>query len=388
MKTLYIDCSMGAAGDMLAAALLELFDEPQKELEKLLPLKAQGIETGLERTVKNGISASRFIVSVNGMEEGELPGHGHGGLHDAERIIDSLGIDKKAAEDAKQVYRLIARAEAKVHGCEMENIHFHELGTLDAIADVTTVCLLMNELAPDRVCASPVHVGCGSVSCAHGLLPVPAPATAQLLCGIPTYSDGLKGELCTPTGAALLKYFVDSFGPMPQMSTERIGMGAGKKDFERPNCLRASIGESGDMAIELVCNVDDMSGEDIGFALETFMAEGALDAWWQPIGMKKSRPGMMLGLLCRECDRDRMLRLMFKHTSTIGVREALCERYILQREGVLIETPYGSLRAKRSQGYGAEKLKAELDDMAKLAARENISLAEIRAELAEKAKDC
>lgn len=378
MRTLYIDCSMGAAGDMLAAALLELTDEPGAVLKRLSPLKRTGIELELKKTVKNGISASCFEVRVNGEQEGEGHSSPHRGIVDVESIIDGLDIGEKAARDAKNVYRLIAEAEAKVHGCELENIHFHELGTLDAIADVVTVCVAFDCLAPERVCASPVHVGSGTVKCAHGLIPVPAPATAELLCGVPTYSDGLAGELCTPTGAALLKYFVDSFGAMPQMRTEKMGIGAGKKDFDRPNCLRAMLGEAEDEVIELVCNVDDMSGEDVGFALETFMAQGALDAWWQPIGMKKSRPGMLLGLLCRAGDRERMLELIFRHTSTIGVREALCERYILKRAGVTLETPYGKIRGKRSVGYGADRIKAELDELARIAENEGVSLDEVR----------
>lgn len=378
MKTLYIDCSMGAAGDMLAAALLELSDAPEKTLERLRPLEHLGVKLELKKTVKNGISASSFEVCVNGEQEGDGHSSAHRGIFDVESIIDGLDIGEKAAQDAKNVYRLIAEAEAKVHGCKMDNIHFHELGTLDAIADVVTVCTLLEELAPERICAGKVHVGCGTVKCAHGLLPVPAPATAQLLCGVPTYSDGLEGELCTPTGAALLKYFVSSFGPQPEMRTEKLGIGAGKKDLARPNCLRVLLGESEDEVTELICNVDDMSGEDVGFALETFMAQGALDAWWQPIGMKKSRPGMLLGVLCRVSDRERMLELIFRHTSTIGVREALCHRYILKREGVMLETPWGQIRGKRSEGFGAEKIKAELDELASLALSEDISLAELR----------
>lgn len=386
MKILYIDCSMGAAGDMLAAALLELCQDPGEQLSRLSALERIGIKLGVEKTVKRGISGSRLTVLANGMEEDESAcvcdiGHHSHSICEVERIIDGTGLDSKVREDAKNVYRLIAQVEAKVHGCRPDNIHFHELGTLDAIADILTVCMLIGELSPDRICASPVHVGSGTVKCAHGELPVPAPATAQLLCGVPTYSDGIRGELCTPTGAALLKYFVDDFGAMPAMSAERIGVGVGKKDFERPNCLRATLGQSEESAIELVCNVDDMSGEDIGFALETLMAQGALDAWWQPIGMKKSRPGMLLGVLCRESDRERMLELIFRHTSTIGVREALCTRYVLRREPCAVQTPYGAVRAKLSRGYGVEKLKAELDELAELAREHGLPLAQLRSEI-------
>ena len=265
----------------------------------------------------------------------------------------------------------------------MEEIHFHEVGQLDAIADIVTVCLLMHELNPELVCASAVHVGSGTVRCAHGVLPVPAPATAELLLGIPCYTGEIQGELCTPTGAALLRHFVKDFGPMPEMRVEGMGCGMGSKDFPQANCLRASLGESGESVVELCCNVDDMSGEAVGYALERLMEAGALDAFWQSVGMKKSRPGLLLTVLCQAKDRARMVELLFRLTSTLGIRESLCRRYILRREKGYVETPYGPVGIKQARGYGVERAKPEYEDLKALSEAAGCSLDEAR-KLAEK----
>lgn len=377
MRVLYIDCSMGAAGDMLSASLLQLIPDPEKILDLINHLDLPHLSVSLEPAEKCGISGVQYRVCIDGEEE--LEHHHHHGHHldEVKSIIDRSGAPEKVCEDAKAVYDLLAQAEAKAHGCEMEHIHFHEVGTIDAIVDILTVCLLIHELAPDMICASPVHVGQGTVKCAHGVLPVPAPATANLLCGVPIYSDGIHGELCTPTGAALLKYFVDEFGSMPDMIPDRIGYGMGKKDFPRANCLRTMTGSMENHVVELCCNVDDMSGEAVGFALEKLMQEGALDAWWEPICMKKSRPGMRLSVMCRPEDREKILELLFKHTSSIGVRETLCRRYVLKRDTRLEETPWGPVRIKESYGYGVKKSKPEFEDLSQIAADSGMTLKEI-----------
>ena len=202
-------------------------------------------------------------------------------MADISAIIDGLDVPGPVKADARAVYQIIAEAESRVHGKPVVDIHFHEVGTMDAIADVVGVCLLMHELAPEQVFASPIHVGSGWVHCAHGVLPVPAPATALILSGIPTYGGQIRGELCTPTGAALLKHFVSRFGDQPVMAVEAIGYGMGKKDFERANCVRAFLGESEAeraSAVKLECNVDDMTAEEIGFAMEQLFQAGAREA--------------------------------------------------------------------------------------------------------------
>lgn len=287
------------------------------------------------------------------------------------------------------VYGLIAEAESHAHGVPVTEIHFHEVGTMDAIADITAVCLLMDRLSPDQVVVSPVHVGSGQVWCAHGILPVPAPATAYILRDVPVYGGSIQGELCTPTGAALLKHFADRFGNMPVMRTEAIGYGMGKKDFDAANCVRAMFGESetgesdfcscaesSDMVTELSCNVDDMTAEAIGFVMERLFDGGALEVYTVPIGMKKSRPGTLICAMCREADKERIISLMFRYTTTIGIRETIYRRHVLDRKLVSVETPFGIVRRKDSEGYGVKRSKYEYDDLARIARAKEISLEE------------
>lgn len=399
MRTLYLDCGMGAAGDMLTAALLELLPDQDGFLEKMNTLGIPGISMTKEHVAKCGIRGTHISVKVNGEEEesadvhvhGRAHAHGHehmhaherahhhSGMHDVEHIVAQLPLPEKVRADVLAVYGLIVEAESHAHGVPVSEIHFHEVGTMDAIADVTAVCLLMWELKPDEVVVSPIHVGSGQVRCAHGILPVPAPATAYILRGVPTYGGGIKGELCTPTGAALLKHFATRFGDMPVMRTTRIGYGMGKKDFEAANCVRAMLGDSGngsDVVLELSCNVDDMTAEAIGFAMEALFSGGALEVYTIPIGMKKSRPGTLIRVMCREADRDTMTALLFRHTTTIGVREATTHRHVLNRRMYTIETPYGEVRCKESTGYGVTRSKYEYEDLSRIAREKGISIAD------------
>lgn len=421
MKTLYLDCGMGAAGDMLTAALLELLPEPDEFVDKLNSLGIPGVEYIKEESVKCGVTGTHVTVKVNGTEEGE-PMHEHHHDHDHDHhdnacsgehahchdhehgehdhdhvhghhhshnnmagirhiVTEHMSLPTKVAEDVMSVYSLIADAESQVHGVPVTDIHFHEVGTMDAIADVTAVCLLMDEIAPDEVVVSPVHVGSGQVECAHGILPVPAPATALILKGVPIYGGEIKGELCTPTGAALLKYFATRFGAMPAMTVDAIGYGMGRKDFPAANCVRALIGESSDktnMVSELSCNVDDMTAEEIGFATERLLEGGANEVYTVPVGMKKNRPGTLIRVMCDPDDVDKMVRLIYRYTTTIGVRETQTRRYILDRRIDTADTPYGSVRIKTSTGYGVTRKKYEYDDVARIAKEKGMSIAEVR----------
>lgn len=386
MRTLYLDCGMGAAGDMLTAALLELLPEPESFVAELNGLGIPGVVFSVEKCQKCGISGTHMAVKVHGREEGEAHPHTHGSFHDIRAVVQALPIPTMVKLDILSVYEEIAQAESHVHGVPVNQIHFHEVGTLDAVADVTAVCLLLHRLNPEQILASPVHVGSGTVKCAHGILPVPAPATAYLLRGIPMYGGEISGELCTPTGAALLKHFVTEFGKMPPMRVESIGYGMGKKDFPRANCVRALLGETqetGDEIAELRCNLDDMTGEDIGFAMEALLAGGALDVFTTPIGMKKSRPGVLLTVLCRPAEQETMTRLLFRHTTTLGVRVGLCSRFTLRRSEEVTQTPYGPVRRKISRGYGVCREKSEYEDLAAIARAQGKSLAEVRAMLKE-----
>ena len=396
MKTLYLDCGMGAAGDMLTAALLELFDDPNKIVRELAKLRIPGVRFLAERVQKCGIYGTHMRVIVWDVEEDEHlhshhhhdhdhghdhhHDHTHGGMADIAHIISHLNISDKVRRDVLAVYDLIAQAESHAHGVSVEQIHFHEVGTMDAIADVTAVCYLMDKLGIEKVYASPVHVGSGQVRCAHGILPVPAPATAHILRGVPIYGGEIKGELCTPTGAAVLKHFVSEFGKMPPMAVEKIGYGMGTKDFPAANCVRAMLGhtdDSRDQIAALSCNLDDMTGEEIGFAMEQLLEAGALDVYTTAIGMKKNRPATMLTVLCRDDQKEAMVRLIFRHTTTLGIREAEFCRYTLQRQIETVETPYGPVRRKVVSGYGVSRSKAEYEDLAKIARQQGAGLREL-----------
>ena len=390
MKTLYLDCGMGAAGDMLTAALLELMPDREAAVAELNAVGVPNVVYGCETVTRCGIRGTHMSVQVNGVEESASmhdhhhhhEGHQHTGLHGIERIVrEHLHLPEQVRADVLAVYGLLAEAESHVHGVPVTEIHFHEVGTMDALADITAVCLLLHKLAPERIIASPACVGGGQVRCAHGILPVPAPATAYLLRGIPVYSGAIQAELCTPTGAALLKHVVSRFEPMPVMAADAVGYGMGTKEFDTANCLRAFWGETtadaGQVA-ELRCNLDDMTAEAVAFAMETLLEAGALDVWATPITMKKSRLGTLLTVLCREDDRRRMAELLFRHTTTIGIREQLCRRYTLERREETVATPYGPVRRKVSSGYGVTRAKYEYKDLHRIAREQALPLEAVR----------
>ena len=491
MKTLYIECAMGAAGDMLTAALLELMPDKEAALAKLNAMGIPGVVFEAEPSAKCGITGTHMRVLIHGEEEGAVPcghthahhhehdhahehhhehdhahehhhehehhahthehahvqedahchdsdahdhahhhehdahHHAHHGMVEIRSLIAELAVSETVKENALAVYQSIAEAESRVHGAEVDQIHFHEVGSMDAVADVTAVCLLIELLAPEQVIVSPIHVGSGTVLCAHGRLPVPAPATALILEGMPIYGGSVQGELCTPTGAALLKTFADSFGPMPPMTVAKTGYGMGTKDFEQANCLRAMLGASFTMngtgskmqtgqdaegentgsrgaagkdtetenpaghesrITEISCNLDDMTGEDIAFAAERILQAGALDVFTESICMKKGRPAVKLTVLARPEDEERLAGEIFRHTSTIGVRIHTDRRYELARRSEQRKTPLGTIEVKISEGFGVRKEKIEFASLKEIAETSGKRLAEVRAALAEGAK--
>ena len=425
MKTLYIECNMGAAGDMLTAALLELFPEDERKniVKELNEIGIPGVKFATESSVKCGITGTHMKVTVDGEEESEEMYdhhhehehhnhdhehiHHHSGVSDIKSIIGSLKLPTTVKLNVSAVYQLIAEAESHAHNMPVSDIHFHEVGSLDAIADVVAVCYLLKKLDAGKIIVSPIHVGSGQVKCAHGILPVPAPATAYILKDAPIYGGKINGELCTPTGAALLKFFADSFGEMPVMKVSAIGYGMGKKDFEAANCVRVILGETekgassdskpdtcqtvsdgykpgskSPVVVELNFNVDDMTGEQIGFATDRIFDAGAFEVFTVPVMMKKSRPGHLIKILCDETHREAILETIFKHTTTIGVREVLCSRYILDRKITGVPTKYGNIRRKEVSGYGTNRAKYEYEDLAKIAREQNLSIDEIKKDLA------
>ena len=387
MRTLYIDCGMGAAGDMLTAALIELLPDPDAFLAELNALGIPGVSFTREKTVKCGIMGTHVNVLVHGREESD---HGHPVSHEhvhhadlpgIRQIVTTLPLPAGVRDNALTVYDRIADAEARVHGVPVSDVHFHEVGAMDAVADVTAVCLLIDRLRPEEIVVSPVHVGSGHVRCAHGILPVPAPAAAELLKGVPIYGGSVEGELCTPTGAALLTHFASRFGDMPVMEVSAIGCGMGKKDFDIANCLRVFLGDtrdSGDTICVLSCSVDDMTAEEIGFAMERLFEAGAREVLTIPVGMKKSRPGTLIQVFCDREDQEKMARLIFLHTTTIGIRKSQTERLILDRKTEVRRTPFGDVRIKHVSGYGVSREKSEYEDLARIAREQDISIAEAR----------
>lgn len=376
---------MGAAGDMLSAALFELLDEKQ-EKEFLNEINGAGIpkvSVTAEASVKCGITGTHFKVLVDGEEEevhGHEHHHHHSSLHDIEHLVNDLKVSAAVKKNVLEVYNLIAQAESHAHGKPVTEIHFHEVGTMDAVTDITAVCLLIEKLNPERIIASPVNTGSGQVHCAHGILPVPAPATAFILQGIPIYNNQISGELCTPTGAALLKHFVSSYGSLPTITTEKIGYGMGKKDFEAANCVRAIMGDISQnyqSVVEFTCNLDDISAEEIGFAIEQIFQAGAVEAYTIPVTMKKSRPGNLLCAMCLEKDKQKVLEAIFKHTTTLGVRQNISQRYALDRTIETMETDFGPVRVKKSKGFGLERQKFEYEDLAKIARETGKSIEEV-----------
>ena len=407
MKTLYIECNMGAAGDMLMSALYELLEDKQGFLDTMNGLGLPGVRVEAAPAVTSGIAGTHMKVTVHGEEEDEHlhhhehdhghhhdhhhphdhdhhHDHDHGHHHDHEHhhhhhatpghiagLIDHLPLPEEVRTHAKGVYDAIAQAEAKAHGCPVGEVHYHEVGALDAVADVAGVCYTLYLLKPEKIVVSPIHVGSGTVKCAHGIMPVPAPATAALLAGVPTYGGQVQGELCTPTGAALLAHFAQSFGPMPVLSVEKVGYGVGARQFEQANCVRAFWGESQEGGngeiVELVCNIDDMTGEALAFAAERLLAAGALDVYTTPGTMKKGRPGQVLTVLCEPEMEQNLAQAILCHTTTNGLRVRRCEKYFLTPGSKTVETPWGAVGVKTAEGFGVCHAKPEYEDAAALA---------------------
>lgn len=349
MRTAYFDCFGGASGDMIVGALLDA-GLPLTVLRSALGgLPLQGVTLEDRPATRAGLAGRQFEVIVS--DDAPTP-HRH--LSDILSMLSESGLPPTPAEMAARIFRRLAHAEATVHGIEVEKVHFHEVGAIDSIVDIAGICTALDHLGVQRVECSPIPLGSGAVQTAHGLLPVPTPATAELMRdGVIAPTDA-KGELCTPTGAAALTTLADAFGPLPAMRVDAIGYGAGRRNTpDRPNMLRVFLGErdehgQADTVVELTANIDDASGQILGAVLELLLAAGALDAWAVPIVMKKSRPGTMLCALCEQSRADALERLIFRETTTIGIRRRLCSRSRLPRTSKTVETRFGPIRVKTS----------------------------------------
>lgn len=390
MKILYLDCTAGIAGDMTIAALIDAGVDPERIRAELAKLPISGYAIRIERGVRAGISGTRFIVEV-GPEEQKA----HRNLDDFERIVRGARLDPEVERRALAMFRRICEAEAKIHDKPVEKIHLHEVGAIDSIVDIVGAAVAMHELRPERVVASSVHVGSGRVETRHGSIPIPAPATAELLRGAPIFQLDLRGEFCTPTGALILSEYVDAYGPQPAMRLDRIGYGLGTREVPQfANAVRALVGDGAaaddsPRAAEIVSiefNVDDMSAELLGYAMEQLYAGGALEVTFQQLQMKKNRPGTLVRVLCRPETRDRMIEAIFNETTTIGLRFHSMKRFELDREIVTVETPLGPIRFKKTVYAGKTSLTPEFESCAQIARERGIALREVYAVAAEAAR--
>ncbi len=381
MRIAYFDCFSGAAGDMILGALLDAGMTADTLRESLGRLAMDGYELTAEKVVRKGIACTHARVRMTTEQ------HVHRHLSDVVEIIDAADVADAVKSRAKEIFTRLAEAEAAVHGCKVQAVHFHEVGAVDAIVDIVGAAVALAHWKIDAVYCSPLGVGSGTVRCAHGVLPVPAPATAELLKGVTTQPTGEQGERLTPTGAAVLTTLTAGVGPMPAMTVEHVGYGCGTREGEkRPNVLRVCIGEAveqiaADDAMWLLeTNVDDMTGEQAAYAVERLLAAGVADAWITPVIMKKGRPGIVISVLA---DVNRVVaaeQIIFAETSTFGIRRRLVSRSVLAREHVEVRTPYGVIRVKLGR-RGSEVLQAsaEFEDCRKAAAAAGVPVATVSA---------
>jgi len=380
MKLAYFDCFSGISGDMTLGALVDAGCGLDLLRSGLAGLQVPGWAISAEKVWKNGMAATFVRVATEDQSK-------HRSLSAILEIITKSQLTDQVKKNAAAIFRKLGEAEASVHDVPLEKIHFHEVGAVDAIVDIVGACIGFEALGIEKFACSPLNVGGGTAKMAHGRLPVPAPATAKLLLGRPTYSNGVQKELVTPTGAAIVATLCDTFGPQPSMSVSAIGYGAGSADLEgQPNVVRIMIGESAEKVVAgfdeeiavIEANLDDMNPQIYGYFLEKALAAGALDVYTTPVQMKNSRPGTLLTLLCKPQDTNALMSLVFAETTTLGARTYRAQRRTLPRETVNVHTQYGDVHIKLSRVNGSIRHAApEYEDCRKLAAEKNVPLQQV-----------
>ena len=388
-KVLYFDCFSGIAGDMVLGALLDA-GLPFAELKNALgSLALSGYEVSAKRVMRAGISATKFVVS----EEGPADAHKHRHLPGIFKLIDQSSLSPAGRDRSKALFQRLAEAEAAIHDMPVEKVHLHEVGALDSIIDIVGSVHALEWFGADRVVSSPLNVGGGMVKSAHGLIPVPAPATVKLLGDAPIYSGDVQKELVTPTGALIVSSYATSFGPLPAMKVEHVGYGAGDNDFpSTPNVLRVLIGREADVVsgfsrtdlatrvVVIECEIDDMNPQIFGVVMDRLYAAGALEVFYVPVQMKKNRPGTLLTVVATPAQRSTMSEIIFSETTTIGLRYSEVERDCLVREHASVETPVGTVRIKLAWRDGRlVNAVPEFDDCAKIAMANSLPVKEVQA---------
>ena len=392
MKTLYFDCFAGASGDMILGALVALGVDENELVAEISKLNISDFKITFDRVDRSGISAIKANVGVP-------PEQAHRHLHTIEKIINNSELKESVKKRAIAIFTRLATAEAKVHGISIEKVHFHEVGAMDAIIDVVGACIGFEMLEIEKFVCSKIHVGSGFVKMAHGKFPIPPPAVSELLTGIPIYSTEISGELCTPTGAAIISTLCDTYGEIPNLKTEKTAYGAGNRDYrDFPNVIRLMIGETTDSRLQtqdsrlvlLETNLDDITPQVLGFVMERAFEIGALDCWFTPIQMKKNRPATMISILCSQEKREVLTELLYTETTTLGVRVREIERECLPREMEKIVTEFGEIDVKIAR-YGEKIInkKPEFEQLKKIALEKKLSLVEVQniVESAIKAKE-
>jgi uncharacterized protein (TIGR00299 family) protein len=380
MRTLYLDCFSGISGDMCLGALIDAGADEKRLLDDLVTLPLYDWDMRVEKKTIRGITGTRVDIAVR---EDHQPHRNYG---DIRTILEQCPLPQKAMENSLRVFKRLAEAEGKVHGISAEKVHFHEVGGVDSIIDIVGTALALYYLGVDHIVCSPVPPGMGTINCRHGLLPVPAPATAELLKGVPLAGLDVQGELVTPTGAAIATTLARGFGPLPQMKVEALGYGFGSKDYGIANFLRVFLGASTDKAqyhtepvLVLETNIDDMNPEFMGHIMDRLFEEGALDAFISPAYMKKNRPGYLVTVLCPPPLKDAILKILFAETSTLGVRWRLEQKSMLGRRVSGVDTPYGTVRIKYALSGEEAVLRAapEYEDCKRIAKEKGLPVREI-----------
>ncbi|MFH1862317.1 MAG: nickel pincer cofactor biosynthesis protein LarC [bacterium] len=376
MITLFFDCYSGVSGDMILAALLDLGVDQQEWLKRLAGLSVGDFEVRLERTKRQGLSAHQIYIEV---KQPQSERH----LSQIREIIDSSRLSEKVKTDALAVFRCLAEAEARVHGVSVEEVHFHEVGAVDAIVDVVGVCIALEMLEVNWIYSSTVSLGSGFAQCQHGVMPLPPPATAEILRGSPVHLTGIETELATPTGAAILKTLADFNPPPGDLKLLKVGYGAGKKVIPQlPNVLRALLFDQGgdlqaDQALLIETNIDDMNPELYPYVIQRLLESGAMDAYLIPVIMKKGRPGIILSTLCSPQLKDILLNVIFRETSTLGLRIQRVDRLKLIRQEIQVKTPWGAIRGKESEWEGQVRVTPEFEDCKRISLEKGVPLQQV-----------
>jgi pyridinium-3,5-bisthiocarboxylic acid mononucleotide nickel chelatase len=426
MKTLYLDCFAGISGDMTIGALLDLGLDLDFLKTELAKLGVEGYELSLTRVDRSGINAAKFDVNVaktvslhaththehhhhEHSHEYHHHHHSHEHSHDEPAQTDSLrnhehhhdhrslstikhliaasSLNDQVKQNATAIFQRIGEAEAKIHGVEIESVHFHEVGAIDSIVDIVGACIGFAALGIEQIIASPLHVGFGTFTCAHGTYPIPGPAATEILRGVPVYAKDIEGELVTPTGAAIVATLAQSYSNLPTMRIEKVGYGAGTRTYEKfPNVLRAVLGElavedsTPDIITVIEANLDDLSPQVFGHLMERAFAAGAMDLFYTPVQMKKNRPGVLLTLLCATSDREQMMDLIFRETTTLGVRHRDEKRVILRREFVTVETEFGLITIKVGYNHEGQVMNAapEFEECHAAAMQHQVAVREVQ----------